>query len=83
MSQEQGIEYERVIRDPSILVGKPVIRGTRIPVSLILNLLAHDYTFAQIVEDYPQLTERDIKAAITYASERLDREELRRLEPIP
>jgi uncharacterized protein (DUF433 family) len=83
MAVEQGMEYDRVIRDPAILVGKPVIRGTRIPVSLILNLLAHDYTFAQIIEDYPQLTERDIKAAITYAGARLEREELRLLEPTP
>lgn len=74
---------ERIVRDPAILVGKPVIKGTRISVSLILNLLAHDYTFARIVEDYPQLTEDDIRAAITYAGERLEREELRLLEPAP
>lgn len=65
---------DRVTVDPDILVGKPVITGTRIPVSLVLNLLAHDYTFDRIVEAYPILTAEDIRAAIAYAGARLDRE---------
>lgn len=63
---------ERIVVDPKILTGKPVIRGTRIPVSLILNLIAFGGTFASIVEDYPILTEEDIRAAILYAGANLD-----------
>ena len=55
---------DRVTVDPDILVGKSVITGTRIPVSLALNLLAHDYTFDRIIEAYPILTADDIRAAI-------------------
>lgn len=68
---------ERVVIDPKILVGKPVIKGTRIPVSLILNLLEHGYNFHRIQEDYPILTIEDIKAAIAYSESRLNREELK------
>ena len=57
---------ERIITDPKILVRKPVIKGTRIPVYLILNLLSNGKTPKQIVGDYPDLTEAEIKASITY-----------------
>jgi len=65
---------DRVAVDPRILAGKPVIKGTRIPVSLVLNLLEHGYTFERIVEAYPNLTADDIRAALAYAQARLDRE---------
>ena len=74
---------ERISVEPKILVGKPVIKGTRIPVSLVLNLLAHDYTFDQIVDDYPILTHDDIRAAIAYAGARLEREEFRSIAGQP
>ena len=78
--KEPQIDFrERITVDPDILVGKPVVKGTRIPVSLILTLLAHDYTFDRIVEAYPILTTDDIRAAIAYASARLEREEVRSL----
>ena len=66
--------FDQATVDPEVLVGKPVITGTRIPVSLVLNLLAHDYTFDRIVEAYPILTADDIRAAIAYAGARRDRE---------
>ena len=69
----------RVTADPDILVGKPLITGTRIPVSLVLNLLAHGYTFDRIIEAYPILTADDIRAAVVYAGARLDREVVRSL----
>lgn len=67
---------DRIVVDPKILVGKPVVKGTRIPVSLILNLVAHGASFAEIIEDYPILTVEDIRAAILYAGAHLDREEV-------
>lgn len=79
MSAENQDTSERISIQPDVLVGKPVIKGTRIPVSLILNLLAHGYDFDQIIEDYPVLTKDDIVAALNYAQARLDREEIRPL----
>lgn len=67
---------ERIVVDPKVLVGKPVIKGTRIPVSLILNLIGHGSSFVEIIEDYPNLTIEDIRASILYAEARLDREEV-------
>jgi len=78
-SQGEPMHRDRITVDPEILVGKPVITGTRIPVSLILNLVAHDYTFDRLIEAYPVLTADDIRAAIAYAGARLDREVVRAL----
>ncbi len=68
---------ERIVVDPKILAGKPVIAGTRIPVSLVLNLLAHGYDFNRIMTAYPNLTREQIVAAIKYSEARMDREEVR------
>ena len=54
--------------NPKILCGKPVIKGTRIPVYLILDLLSAGYDFEGIMEAYPDLKRADIEAAIEYAS---------------
>lgn len=70
---------ERIIIDQNILVGKPVIKGTRIPVTLIINLLAHGYTLERIIQAYPILTRVDIEAALGYTEKRLDREEIHAL----
>jgi len=67
---------DRIVVDPKILVGKPVVKGTRIPVSLILNLVGHSATFDEIANDYPLLTVEDIRAAILYAGARLEGEEV-------
>jgi uncharacterized protein (DUF433 family) len=83
-NDEQPIAFqERIVVDPGILVGKPVVKGTRIPVSKILNLVAHGFTFDQIIEDYPVLTQDDIRAAILYAGARLDSEEVYALSAQP
>jgi uncharacterized protein (DUF433 family) len=79
-AKHEPYEQERIVVDPRILVGKPVIRGTRIPVSLILNLLGHGYDFARIKTAYPELTDEDIQAAVAYSEARLNREEIRRLD---
>jgi uncharacterized protein (DUF433 family) len=69
----------RIVVNPSVLGGKPIVAGTRIPVSLILNLMAHGYDIDKILRAYPSLTRDDIKAAIAYAEARLNREEVRLL----
>jgi uncharacterized protein (DUF433 family) len=62
------INYKNYITvDPKILGGKPVIKGTRIPVALILERLAEDINTDLLFEDYPQLTQEDIIACLLYA----------------
>ncbi|HKV84180.1 MAG TPA: DUF433 domain-containing protein [Ktedonobacterales bacterium] len=53
--------------DPNILVGKPVVKGTRLAVDFILSLLANGWTEQQILENYPSLTEESLRAVIAYA----------------
>jgi uncharacterized protein (DUF433 family) len=65
---------KRITIDPKIMVGKPVIKGTRIPVYLILNLLNHGYDAKRICEAYPILKPADIKAAMEYSEKLLNRE---------
>ena len=60
--------YNRIEVNPQILSGKPVIRNTRIPVYLILELISAGYDFNKIIKAYPTLTKKDIEAAITYAA---------------
>ncbi|OGO64300.1 MAG: hypothetical protein A2Z45_07555 [Chloroflexi bacterium RBG_19FT_COMBO_55_16] len=60
---------ERISVDPNICFGKPCIRGTRIWVSLILDFLASGTTMEELLEEYPQLTVEDIRAAIAYGAE--------------
>lgn len=60
---------KRIVVDPKILVGKPVIKGTRISVEFILELLSNGWSYEQILEEYPQLKKKDILAAIQYSLE--------------
>jgi uncharacterized protein (DUF433 family) len=69
-------EQQRIEVNPDILMGKPVIAGTRIPVYLILNLLASGYTQERILEAYPGLALEDIRAALQYAEQRMRFEEV-------
>lgn len=59
----------RIEINPHILLGKPVIKGTRISVEQIMSMLASDMTPQEILEEYPHLHKQDIKAAIFYATE--------------
>lgn len=59
---------QRIIVDPKVIVGKPVIRGTRIPVELILRMVAQGLPQTEILEDYPRLQAEDIQAALLYAA---------------
>lgn len=66
----------KITSDPEIMLGKPVITGTRITVEILLKKLAENLSTAQILKDYPQLTEDDIKAAIDYARASLSNEDI-------
>lgn len=60
---------QRISIDQNICFGKPCIRGTRIWVSLLLDLLADGMTIEEILNEYPQLTKDDVRAAIAYGAE--------------
>jgi uncharacterized protein (DUF433 family) len=59
---------DRISQDPRILAGKPVIKGTRIAVEFVIDLLANDWTESEIIQNYPRLTHEDIQACLQYAS---------------
>ena len=61
--------FDRISVDPNVCFGKPCIKGTRIWISLILDLMANGMTNEDIVKEYPQLTKDDIFAAIAYGAE--------------
>jgi uncharacterized protein (DUF433 family) len=69
MSDQQLLE--RIACDAKIMVGKPVIKGTRLTVEFILNLLAHGTTNQEILKEYEGLTEDDIQACLLFASQSL------------
>jgi uncharacterized protein (DUF433 family) len=64
----------RIEVDPEIMLGKPIIRGTRIPVELILRKLSEGATEAELLDAYPRLTTEDIQAALAYAADSLAHE---------
>jgi uncharacterized protein (DUF433 family) len=63
---------ERITVNPKIVVGKPVIKGTRLTVEYILNLLAHGATIEEIIREYKDLTQEDIQACILFATKSLE-----------
>jgi uncharacterized protein (DUF433 family) len=64
----------RIVIDPSVLMGKPIIKDTRISVEFILDLLGRGWTTEQILKEYDHLTPEDIQACLAYASETLKSE---------
>jgi uncharacterized protein (DUF433 family) len=72
---------ERIIVNPAILVGKPVIKGTRLAVEFIIDLLAQGWSEAEILRNYPGLTHEDIAACLAYASALLKAERIYPFEP--
>lgn len=67
---------DRIAVDPAIMMGKPVIRGTRITVELILRKLAEGATEGDLLEDYPHITTDDIRAAVAYGAASVAYEEI-------
>jgi uncharacterized protein (DUF433 family) len=62
---------ERIVLNPKVMVGKPVIRGTRLTVDYVLNLLAHGATEKEILSEYKGLTEEDLRACFLFATKAL------------
>lgn len=71
---------DRILVDPKVLVGKPVIKGTRISVELIIDLLARNWTPDQIVSQYDHVAKEDVQACLEYVKELLGSE---RVYPVP
>lgn len=67
---------ERIVADPDIMLGKPIIKGTRITVELILKKLSEGMTFENLLKAYPHLTKDDIFAALSYSADVVSQEEL-------
>ena len=67
---------ERIVIDPQIMVGKPVVRGTRIPVELIVRMLAQGISESEILREYSRLQREDIRAALGYAAQTLAHEDV-------
>jgi uncharacterized protein (DUF433 family) len=66
--------HERITVNPKVLVGKPVIKGTRIAVEFVVDLLGRGWTVEQILHEYDHLTPEDVQACLAYASEVLKSE---------
>ena len=73
---------DRITINPKVLVGKPTIRGMRISVEQILNLLSHGMTHKEILEEFPVLQEEDIRAALQYAYNILSSERIYLVEQV-
>jgi uncharacterized protein (DUF433 family) len=67
LRQENASYRDRIATDPQVMVGKPVVKGTRIPVALVLEELAHNPDVGELLAAHPGLTIDDIKACLAYA----------------
>ncbi len=67
---------KRVVIDERIMLGKPIIKGTRVTVEAIIRRLAEGFTLKEVVEEYPKLNEEDVKAALNYAAKLISNEEI-------
>jgi len=68
--------FGRITVNPEVMVGKPTIRGLRITVEQILKALAANISIKELLEDYPELELEDIKAALLYAAESINHEQV-------
>jgi uncharacterized protein (DUF433 family) len=70
------MSIERIVLDPAILVGKPIVHGTRLSVEFIIGLMADGWTEADIVASYPGLSREDVTACLAYARDLLQSEKV-------
>jgi uncharacterized protein (DUF433 family) len=69
MKEDQQLYQERIVTDPRILAGKPVVKGTRIAVDLVLEELAHNPDINELLAAHPDLTQADVQACLAYAKD--------------
>jgi len=69
-------DLSRIVLDPAVLAGKPVVRGTRLSVEFVVGLLADGWSEAEILENYPNLQRDDIRACLAYARDALAAEKV-------
>jgi uncharacterized protein (DUF433 family) len=74
------MQHDRISSNPNIMLGKPVVKGTRITVELILRKLGNGTSIEQLIEDHPNLIEEDIRAAQAYAADYLAGERIEAAE---
>ena len=72
MAMKENQLLERIVLNPKVMVGKPIIKGTRLTVEYILRLLAQGATFNEILEEYDGLTQEDIQACLLFATKSLE-----------
>lgn len=77
MAKQRPTYADRITRDPAIMVGKPVVTGTRIPVALVLAHLAHNPDLDDLFAAYPRLTIEDVKAVLAFAHDAVETERKR------
>ena len=77
----EAVMTERIEINSSVMLGKPVIRGTRIPVELLLRKLAEGATIEDLLDAYPRLTAEDVRAALAYAADTIAHETVLALTP--
>jgi uncharacterized protein (DUF433 family) len=70
MKDEQVLE--RIVLNPKVMVGKPTIKGTRLTVEYVLNLMAHGTTVEEILDEYEEVTQEDIQACLLFATRSLE-----------
>jgi uncharacterized protein (DUF433 family) len=78
MTNDKNLEklLNRIVIEPTVMMGKPTIRGYRVTVEQILKALASGITFAQLVEDYPFLENEDVDACLLYAAKLVEEERI-------
>lgn len=84
-SEETRMEadfYKRISIDPKVMVGKPVIAGTRIPVEMLVRMVGQGIPDSEILEDFPHITVDDIRAAVLYAAALVANEEIHPLQTV-
>lgn len=70
------VAFERISIDPKVMAGVPCIKGTRIPVATVVGMVAEGMPVEEILTEYPQLSEDDVREALRYASARVDEREV-------
>jgi uncharacterized protein (DUF433 family) len=70
---KHALYHERIVQDPEIMVGKPVVKGTRIPVEIVLGKLAENPDLDELFAAYPRLTIEDVRACLQYAQAAVSR----------